>query len=81
MCAEDRSHTLLQLVAVLQEAAVIVAPHGTQVYNAVLARPATVLIELAALTTQFRRPDGQGLSLSLCLSVCVSLCFLLSVRV
>ena len=47
---EMRSHSWLELIDVLQHAAVVVAPHGTQTYNVIFARVGTVLIELCAQT-------------------------------
>ena len=61
---EQRSHSFLQLVVLMQSAAVVVAPHGTQVYNVVVARVGTVLIELCAYTSEFKTPLGHDVLMS-----------------
>ena len=55
---EMRSHSWLELIDVLQHAAVVVAPHGTQTYNVIFARVGTVLIELCAQTKEFKTAAG-----------------------
>ena len=57
---EERSHSFVQLVALMQESAVVVVPHGTQVYNAIFSRPGTVLIEFSAQTHEFTNSHGVG---------------------